>query len=107
PLHTTISSGSERGPVALPVFKTGRSLLTQEGSVRLRGASATSRQSQGAQDDVEVAEIFENDIGAGRSQRVHVVTARGHRHGPCASGRGARDIKWRVADHDCIARRDR
>ena len=33
--------GSERGPVALPVFKIGRSPLTRGGWVRLPGASAT------------------------------------------------------------------
>ena len=34
------SYGSERGPVALPVFKIGRSPLTRGGWVRLPGASA-------------------------------------------------------------------
>ena len=33
-------NGSERGPVALPVFKTGRPPLTRGGWVRLPGASA-------------------------------------------------------------------
>jgi len=33
--------GSERGPVALPVFKIGRSPLTRGGWVRLPGASAS------------------------------------------------------------------
>jgi hypothetical protein len=36
--------GSEWGPVALPVFKIGRSPLTRGGSVRLRGASAILNQ---------------------------------------------------------------
>ena len=35
--------GSERGPVALPVFKIGRFPFTREGWVRLPGASAISR----------------------------------------------------------------
>ncbi len=35
-----MDQGSERGPVALPVFKIGRSLLTRGGWVRLPGASA-------------------------------------------------------------------
>ena len=37
------SGGSERGPVALPVFKIGRSPLTRGGWVRLPGASANLR----------------------------------------------------------------
>jgi len=35
------AKGSERGPVALPVFKIGCSPFIRGGSVRLRGASAT------------------------------------------------------------------
>ena len=37
-----MGTGSERGPVALPVFKTGRSPRERGGWVRLPGASATS-----------------------------------------------------------------
>ena len=42
-LGSASNNGSERGPVALPVFKTGCSLLTRGGWVRLPGASANLR----------------------------------------------------------------
>ena len=38
--QSAIQEGSERGPVALPVFKIGCSPFIRGGSVRLRGASA-------------------------------------------------------------------
>ena len=92
--------------MALPVFKTGRSLLTQEGSVRLRGASATSRQTQRTQDGVDVAEIFHHDIGARRPKYVGVETAGRDCQRPGAAGGGAGDIVRRIADHHHVPGRD-
>src|SRR5437763_11909741 len=84
-------SGSERGPVALPVFKIGRAPRTRGGWVRLPGASAIpladfvfSRAEslvtylQGAKNLCLVAEVPQHHIGIGRTQGIDVVTAGRH-----------------------------
>ena len=85
--QSAIQDGSERGPVALPVFKIGCSPFIRGGSVRLRGASANlrSRMHEGGlveldqrfvtenrrDDGFGVAEILEDDIGARLAQLLH------------------------------------
>src|SRR5438093_1092292 len=98
---TIDARGSEWGPVALPVFKIGRSSLTRGGWVRLPGASANlrakvvhrsaereggpigqPRESHGSQskhrkDGRRVGEILEHHVGPGVAQVIHGMAAGG------------------------------
>src|SRR6185503_763177 len=91
PLSSIYNShdGSERGPVALPVFKIGRSPLTRGGWVRLPGASAIrhpksirnpqSEIRNDAQDLSGVAEVLQYDVGPRRTEVFDGMASRRHR----------------------------
>ena len=68
-----VLSGSERGPVALPVFKIGRSPLTRGGWVRLPGASANLHSGTGIVSRRVVVE-FPQRRGAERATGILLKT---------------------------------
>jgi hypothetical protein len=120
-------SGSERGPVALPVFKIGRSPLTRGGWVRLPGASANLRSrmkakvarrsgvptrhalqlsafsNQRPHNSVGVTEVLQHRVGSRGAQILDGVAAGRNRHRSRAGECRARHVQWRIADHHRVS----